>query len=145
MKFNKLLTILLFSFLTACQQFDGEKKIINYSNYQKYSNTGFALIYDKQLKKESGYKSRLLWVGQKHFNIIRTDYFNRRGKLIKRQTTDKWVNVEGNAWRANYSLMEHLKNKHKTITEVLERSLKESDSPAKNFRKKTITSGKLAR
>ena len=52
MKFIKLLTILLFSFLTACQQFDNDKKIINYSNYQKYSNTGFALIYDKQLKKE---------------------------------------------------------------------------------------------
>ena len=100
---------------------------------------------DKQLKKESGYKSRLLWIGQEHFNIIRTDYFNRRGKLIKRQTTDKWVNVDGKAWRANISVMEHLKNKHKTITEVLDRSFKDGDSPAKNFRKKTITSGKLAR
>ena len=77
--------------------------------------------------------------------IIRTDYFNRRGKLIKRQTTDKWVNVEGKAWRANLSIMEHLKNKHKTVTEVVERSLKEADAPSKNFRKKTITSGKLAR
>ncbi|MDC3030877.1 hypothetical protein OA182_01490 [Candidatus Pelagibacter sp.] len=52
MKFNKLLIILLLSFLTACQQFDDSKKVINYSNYQKYSNTGFTLIYDKQLKKE---------------------------------------------------------------------------------------------
>jgi len=41
--------------------------------------------------------------------------------------------------------MEHLKNKHKTVTEVVERSLKEADAPSKNFRKKTITSGKLAR
>jgi len=104
-----------------------------------------AMAKDKQLKKDTGYKYRLLWVGQKHFNIIRTDYFNRRGKLIKRQTTDKWVNVEGKAWRANLSTMEHLKNKHKTITEVVERSLKEADAPSKNFRKKTITSGKLAR
>ena len=53
MKFNKLLIILLFSFLTACQQFDNNKKEINYSNYQKYSNSGFTLIYDEQLEKEN--------------------------------------------------------------------------------------------
>ena len=53
MKFDKLLTILLFLFLTACQQFEDNKKLINYSNYQKYSNTGFTLIYDKHLKKEN--------------------------------------------------------------------------------------------
>jgi hypothetical protein len=53
MNFNKFLTILLILFLTACKQFDDNKKVINYSNYQKYSNTGFTLIYDEQLKKEN--------------------------------------------------------------------------------------------
>jgi hypothetical protein len=53
MKFNKLLIIILLLFLTACQQFDDNKKVINYSNYQKYSNSGFTLIYDKQLEKEN--------------------------------------------------------------------------------------------
>ena len=52
MNFNKFLIILLILFLTACQQFDGSKKVVNYSNYLKYSNTGFALIYDEQLKKD---------------------------------------------------------------------------------------------
>ena len=51
MNFNKFLTILLFLFLTACQKFDDGKKVVNYSNYLKYSNTGFTLIYDEQLKK----------------------------------------------------------------------------------------------
>ena len=51
MNFNKFLTILLILFLTACQQFDDNKKVVNYSNYLKYSNTGFTLIYDEQLKK----------------------------------------------------------------------------------------------
>ena len=53
MNFNKFLTILLILFLTACQQFDDSKKVINYSNYLKYSNTGFTLIYDEQLKKDN--------------------------------------------------------------------------------------------
>ena len=53
MNFNKFSTILLILFLTACQQFDDNKKVVNYSNYLKYSNTGFTLIYDKQLKKDN--------------------------------------------------------------------------------------------
>ena len=53
MKFSKFLIILLILFLTGCQQFDDKKKAINYSNYLKYSNTGFTLIYDEQLKKDN--------------------------------------------------------------------------------------------
>jgi len=53
MNFNKFLTTLLILFLTACQQFDDNKKVVNYSNYLKYSNTGFTLIYDEQLKKDN--------------------------------------------------------------------------------------------
>ncbi len=53
MNFNKFLTILLILFLTACQQFDDNKKVVNYFNYLKYSNTGFTLIYDEQLKKDN--------------------------------------------------------------------------------------------
>ena len=53
MNFNKILTIFLISFLTACQQIDDDKKVINYSNYLKYSNTGFALVYDEKLKKDN--------------------------------------------------------------------------------------------
>jgi hypothetical protein len=53
MNFNKFLSILLILFLTACQQFDDNKKVVNYSNYLKYSNAGFTLIYDEQLKKDN--------------------------------------------------------------------------------------------
>ena len=52
MNFNKYLTILLILLLTACQQFDDNKKVVNYSNYLKYSNTGFTLIYNDKLKKD---------------------------------------------------------------------------------------------
>ena len=53
MNFSKLLTIFIILFLSACQQFDNKKKVVNYSNYLKYSNTGFTLIYDEQLKKNN--------------------------------------------------------------------------------------------
>ena len=53
MNFNKILTIFLILFLTACKQFDDDKKVINYSDYLKYSNSGFTLIYDEQLKRDN--------------------------------------------------------------------------------------------
>ncbi|MBD1143255.1 hypothetical protein IDH14_01020 [Pelagibacterales bacterium SAG-MED33] len=53
MNFNKILTIFLILFLTACQQIDNDKKVINHSNYLKYGNTGFTLVYDEQLKKDN--------------------------------------------------------------------------------------------
>ena len=53
MNLNKFLTILLFLFLTSCQQFDKSEKSINYISNQKYSNTGFALIYDDKLKRDN--------------------------------------------------------------------------------------------
>ena len=53
MNFNKILIIFLILFLTACKQIDDDKKVINYSNYLKYSNTGFTLVYDEQLRKDN--------------------------------------------------------------------------------------------
>ena len=53
MKFNKFIIIIIILFLTACQQLDKSEKLINYISNQKYSNTGFALIYDDKLKKNN--------------------------------------------------------------------------------------------
>ncbi len=51
MKFNNILIIYILFFLNACQEVNIDKKLINYSNYEKYSNTGFTLIYDNKLNK----------------------------------------------------------------------------------------------
>ena len=52
MNFNKLILIISIFFLYACNQFDQNNKSLVYISDQKYSNTGFALIYDDELKKE---------------------------------------------------------------------------------------------
>ena len=52
MNFKKFLLIFPILFLSACNQFDKNNKSIVYLSDQKYSNTGFALIYDDKLKKE---------------------------------------------------------------------------------------------
>ncbi len=52
MNFKRLILIISIIFLSACNQFDQNNKSLVYISDQKYSNTGFALIYDDELKKE---------------------------------------------------------------------------------------------
>ena len=52
MNFKKILVFFSIFFLSACNQFDKNNKSLIYISDQKYSNTGFALIYDDKLKKE---------------------------------------------------------------------------------------------
>ena len=52
MNFNKLILIISIFFLSACNQYDENNKSLVYISDQKYSNTGFALIYDDELKNE---------------------------------------------------------------------------------------------
>ena len=52
MNFKKILLIFSVFFLSACNQFDKNNTSLVYISNQKYSNTGFALIYDDKLKKE---------------------------------------------------------------------------------------------
>ncbi len=51
MKFNNFIIIIISFFLTSCQQFDKSEKSISNISIQKYSNTGFALIYNDEFKK----------------------------------------------------------------------------------------------
>ncbi len=52
MNFKKPLLIFFIFFLSACNQFDKNNKSLEFISDQKYSNTGFALIYEDELKKE---------------------------------------------------------------------------------------------
>ena len=50
MNLNKISKIFIIFFLAGCQQINTDKKSINYPDFQKYINTGFALIYDDELR-----------------------------------------------------------------------------------------------
>ncbi len=52
MNFKKLLLTFFILFFSACNQFETNNKSLIYISDQKYSNTGFALIYKDELKKE---------------------------------------------------------------------------------------------
>ena len=50
MKFNKFLAVILIFLMSACQQTSNNQKSVNFLN-QKYSNSGFTLIYNDSLRK----------------------------------------------------------------------------------------------
>jgi len=52
MNFKKIISIFFIFLISACNQFDQNDKSLVYIGDQKYSNTGFTLIYDDKLKKE---------------------------------------------------------------------------------------------
>lgn len=98
---------------------------------------------DAELKKETGYKFRRLWIDKQNYFLMRTDYYDWRDTLIKRQTASDVEKIEGDtdAWRANSRLMENFEKNHKTRVEVLERSFDESSVPLELFFERTLTSG----
>ena len=59
MNFKKFIFIILIFFISACNQSDKINKSTFYISDQKYSNTGFALIYDDKLKKKKKYQKKL--------------------------------------------------------------------------------------
>ena len=50
MNYKKIILIISIFFLSACNQFDQNNRSLVYISDQKYSNTGFALIYGDELK-----------------------------------------------------------------------------------------------
>ena len=96
---------------------------------------------DDRLKKTTGYKFRRLWVHKDIFFIVRTDYFDRRGRFIKRQIAEDYYNVGRTLWRAKQILMDNQREQHKTRILVEERSFEESAVPKRNFQQRFVTSG----
>ncbi|NOQ35429.1 MAG: outer membrane lipoprotein-sorting protein [Methylococcaceae bacterium] len=104
-----------------------------------------AVASDAQLKKETGYSFRKLWITQANFLVVRIDFYDKRERLLKRQLNSEPENIEGQLWRSNKNVIEHFDNQHKTITTISSRNFEESSVPEKNFQERSIISGALVR
>jgi len=76
---------------------------------------------NEEIKQTSGYSLRRHFVRQDIFFIIRTDFYDRRGRLFKRQTNQDLKRVDGDMWRADMILMENHKERHKTLLKINKR------------------------
>ncbi|OUV99366.1 MAG: hypothetical protein CBD16_08270 [Betaproteobacteria bacterium TMED156] len=100
---------------------------------------------DNNVKKTTGYNSRVLTILKDSFFIVKTEYFDRRKRPLKVLTATEYGVVEGQMWRASKQTMENLKEKHFTDVESVSRSFDTSDVPKKVFGQRYIKSGKHMR
>ncbi|WP_155976375.1 outer membrane lipoprotein-sorting protein [Novispirillum itersonii] len=96
----------------------------------------------EDVKEESGYQYRRLYIRKDIYFIQRVDFFDRRGRFIKSQHSRSLVNVDGQTYRADITVMDNEKEKHRTIIRVQGRDLNEAAVPAGNFEQRWITTGR---
>ena len=88
---------------------------------------------DEEIERTTGYSLRRHYVRKDNFFIVRTDYFGRRGRLFKRQTSHDLKRLDGDMWRANMILMENFKENHKTLLKIDQRIFSRDYVPPEIF------------
>ena len=92
-----------------------------------------AFPQDKEIERTTGYSLRRHFIQQDNFFIVRTDFFDRRGRLSKRQTYHDLKNVSGDMWRADMILMKDCKEDHKTLIKISRRVFSQDYVPPEMF------------
>jgi hypothetical protein len=97
------------------------------------------------IKRTTGYKYRRLYILQETFFMKETEYFDRRGRYIKRQVSSELEPIGDGALRARVQRIENERNNHATNIVVEERTFDEAMVDSGKFRQRFITSGRHVR
>lgn len=55
--------------------------------------------------KETGYSKQLVWMDQAEFRVLKTEFYDRKGDLLKTMTTHDWKQYNGTFWRSHRASM----------------------------------------
>ena len=77
-----------------------------------------AVPANAQKQQESAYSKKTFWVTRDHYTILKVEFYDRKGTLVKTQINRDWVNVKGTVWRSQKTLMDNLREKHQTLVGV---------------------------
>jgi len=85
-----------------------------------------AVPANERIKRDSGYSKRIMWITKDNFLSLKIEFYDRREKLIKTQTTSAWKNIQGTIWRPEKMLMDNHKAQHKTSVTVMRTDLNQN-------------------
>lgn len=88
---------------------------------------------DLEIERDTGYGLRRHFIRQDNFYIVRTDYYDPRGRFLKRRTRLNLKVIDGTMWRANMILMENKKDQHKTLIKINQRVFSSDYVPPEIF------------
>ncbi|MFH2091811.1 MAG: outer membrane lipoprotein-sorting protein [Pseudomonadota bacterium] len=77
-----------------------------------------AFPLNQAVQQNSGYSRQRHFIGQDNFFIVRTDYFDRSGRLFKRLSRHDLNKMTQQMWRANMILMENFRESHTTLIKI---------------------------
>jgi hypothetical protein len=88
---------------------------------------------DSEIERATGYGLRRHFIRQDNFYIVRTDYYDPRGRFLKCRTRHDLKMLDGTMWRANMILMENWKEQHKTLIKINQRVFSRDYVPPEMF------------
>ena len=88
---------------------------------------------NEEIERITSYSMRRHHIRQDNLFIVRTEYYDRRGRLLKHQTNHDLKRVTGNMWRADMILMENHKEQHQTLIKIDHRVFSQDYVPARMF------------
>lgn len=81
-----------------------------------YLGTQTYVVESVPREKESIYSKKISWISKDNWTVLKTDYYDRNGKLLKRQTIE-WQTLNNfNVWKKTE--VTNIQNGHRTIFEV---------------------------
>ncbi len=89
---------------------------------------------DPDLQKETGYQHRDLFLRKDNFVLVRVDFYDMRGKFVKRLLAkSEPVSIGETAWRVDHVLIDNEREQHKTELIVNARQTDEDAVPKNMF------------
>lgn len=85
------------------------------------------------LGRTTSYGRRQHLIRTDNFLIVRTDFYDRNARFIKRLTYHDLRRVYGESWRANMLIMDHYRDTHRTLLKVDQRVYSRDYVPRKIF------------
>jgi hypothetical protein len=91
-------------------------------------------------KKDSAYGRRLIWIEKTNFVTLKSEFYDKRDKLIKFQENRDWEQASGTIWRAKKGLMDNTSMQHKTLVGLVQKTINQPIDD-KTFTDRFILSG----
>jgi outer membrane lipoprotein-sorting protein len=89
-----------------------EKYTYKYIKDESFDGKDCFVVERYPVDLKSGYTKQVVWLEKSTYNILKTDYYDRKAALLKTLTFEGYNQYEGKHWRANkMKMVNHLTSK----------------------------------
>ncbi|CZF83769.1 outer membrane lipoprotein-sorting protein [Grimontia marina] len=90
--------------------FEHQEYFYRYLGEKNINNKDVYLVEQKPKDKNSGYSKRIAWVDKTEYIVLKMEFYDRKGVLLKTLTYDNYQEHLSKIWRAHTMVMENHQN-----------------------------------